>query len=211
MSQSNFYIQKGTDAAKDIYATWGILVTNTENLNEYPNMKKPFTRAWAEEQGVDTWLPDVPVFDSKTINVKVSAPSMNELTEFLNYIIMPLNGQYTAEPRDGVFQFFNSYKMNGARVRFSTMKFDNEVYRDERNQLDVTLELDCPHGLHFAYTPYGTGKNGATFTIANGEKADFYFSDGTNKLAQGTAFTNTNFTFCIINPSSINAVTITPL
>lgn len=55
---TNFYFQKETDSSPvDIESTFKIRVTSVRGLNP-ASPKELFTRDWAEEDGVDVYLPD---------------------------------------------------------------------------------------------------------------------------------------------------------
>lgn len=210
--QSNFYIQKGSEAAKDLFATYGIIVNATEGLTDLPNSKEVFSRDWAEKQGLDTYVPDKAVFKDKEVKILVSflsATGREQFNEFLKYIINPLTGQFSTEPRDGVFQFWSNYRKTGVRLRFEKMEYNMERYRPGDNYIYATITCKCINGLSYGFTMYGAASSTATFTMKSGESVDVYYNDGTRDLNKTATFTKSNFSFCIVNPSSLDAVTIT--
>ena len=210
--QTNFYIQKGSDVAKDLYSEYGVIVNSTEGLTDLPNSKDPFSRDWAEKQGLDTYISDKAIFADKEVRILVSFLSdtgRSQFDEFLKYIINPAASQFTSEPRDGVFQFWSYYRRTGVRLRYVSMQFNTERYRPGDIYIYATITCQCINGLSFGFTMDGSVSNTATFTMKSGESIDVYYNDGTRDLNKTATFTKSDFSFCIINPSSIDAVTIT--
>ena len=66
---ANYYVQKGTDEAKDIFTEYGIYVKQTIGLNNMPPIKKVFSRSWPEEQGDDVYLPSTAYYESKKVKI----------------------------------------------------------------------------------------------------------------------------------------------
>ena len=210
--QTNFYIQKGSDAAKDMFSEYGVIVNATEGLSDLPNSKEVFSRDWAEKQGLDTYIPDKPMFKDKEVKMLVSFLSdtgRSQFNEFLKYIITPQTDQFSNEPRDGVFQFWSDYRRTGARLRYVSVQFNTERYRPGDIYIYATITCQCINGLSFGFTMDGASSNTATFTIKSGESIDVYYNDGTRDLNKIATFTKSDFGFCVVNPSSIDAVTIT--
>jgi len=213
--QHNFFIQKGGDEAKDIFAEWGIIINKTQGLLELPNPKDFFSRDWPEEQGVDLYIPDKVVFADKEVEIDITYlgnRGREQFNKFISYIAQPNAGQYALENRDGVFQFFSPYRNTGARLVYSGMSFSRERYRGGcigRDVVQVTLKFRCPNGLSFGASTYGRSSNSLTFQMTEGEKIDVFYSDGTRDLNKTETFIKNNVRFCIINPSSTNAVKIT--
>lgn len=210
--QTNFYIQKGSDVAKDLYSEYGVIVNSTEGLTDLPSTKELFSRDWAEKQGLDTYIPDKTIFADKEVKITVSFLSdtgRSQFDAFLKYIICPESEQFDDEPRDGVFQFWSDYRKTGARLRYMSIEYVTERYRTNDNYISATITCQCINGLSFGFTMDGASSSTATFTIKSGESIDVYYSDGTRDLSKTATFTKSDFSFCIINPSSIDAVTIT--
>lgn len=213
--QRNFYIQKAGDEAKDIFADWGVVVNATRGLLEIPNPKEPFSRDWAEVQGVELYIPDKAIFADKEVELDVTyygAHGRDQFNKFIAYLIQPGKNQYTQENRDGVFQLFSPYRNTGARLVYKGMSFSKEKYRGfciSKDLVQATLKFRCPNGLSFGASTYGRASNSLTFEITEGESIDIFYSDGTRDLNKTETFTKDNIRFCIINPSSINAVRVT--
>lgn len=212
--QHNFYVQKGSDEAKDIFSEWGIVVNATRGLLELPNLKEPFSRDWAEEQGIDIFMPDKSIFLDKEVEIDITylgGYGRDQISRFLTYIVQPKNNQYTQENRDGVFQLFSPYRNTGARLYYRSISFSKEKYRGRcisRDVVQATLKFRCPNGLSFGISTYARSNNSLTFEIAEGESIDVFYSDGSRDLNRTETFTKDDVRFCIINPSSINAVLI---
>lgn len=213
--QSNFFIQKAGDEAKDIFAEWGIVVNATRGLLELPNIKEPFSRDWPEEQGIDIYIPDRAVFSDKEVEIDITyygGYGREQFNKFVAYLIQPNKNQYSLENRDGVFQLFSPYRNTGARLTYRGMSFSKEKYRGHcvsKDLVQATLKFRCPNGLSFGVSSYGRPSNSLTFEITDGESIDVFYSDGTRDLNKTETFTKDNIRFCIINPSSIDAVKIT--
>lgn len=212
--QNNFYIQKGGEEAKDIFAEWGVTVNATQGMLELPELKTPFTRNWIEEQGMDIYVPNKAIFSDKEVEIDITyhgAYGREQFQKFISYLIQPSEKQYTKENRDGVFQFFSSYRNTGARLMYKGMSFSKERYRGQcfrKDTIQATLKFMCPNGLSFGVSTYGKPSNSLTFKITEGESIDVFYSNGERDFNKTTSFTKSNIRFCIINPSSINAVII---
>lgn len=212
--QNNFYIQKGGEEAKDIFAEWGITVNATQGMLELPELKTPFTRNWIEEQGMDIYVPNKAIFSDKEVEIDITyhgAYGREQFQKFISYLIQPSEKQYTKENRDGVFQFFSSYRNTGARLMYKGMSFSKERYRGQcfrKDTIQATLKFMCPNGLSFGVSTYGKPSNSLTFNITEGESIDVFYSNGERDFNKTKSFTKSNIRFCIINPSSINAVII---
>lgn len=210
--QTNFYIQKGSDVAKDLFSEYGVIVNATEGLTEPADAKEIFSRDFSDKQGLDTYIPDKTIFKDKEVNILVSflsSTGRSQFNEFLKYIVSPATGQFTTEPRDGVFQFWSDYRKTGLRLRYLSLQFNTERYRPGDNYIYATIKCQCINGLSFGFTMDGAASNTATFTMKTGESVDVYYNDGTRDLNKTATFTKSIFSFCIINPSSVDAVTIT--
>lgn len=212
--QNNFYIQKGGEEAKDIFAEWGVTVNATQGMLELPELKTPFTRNWIEEQGMDIYVPNKAIFSDKEVEIDITyhgAYGREQFQKFISYLIEPSEKQYTKENRDGVFQFFSSYRNTGARLMYKGMSFSKERYRGQcfrKDTIQATLKFMCPNGLSFGVSTYGKPSNSLTFNITEGESIDVFYSNGERDFNKTKSFTKSNIRFCIINPSSINAVII---
>lgn len=212
--QNNFYIQKGGEEAKDIFAEWGVTVNATQGMLELPELKTPFTRNWIEEQGMDIYVPNKAIFSDKEVEIDITyhgAYGREQFQKFISYLIEPSEKQYTKENRDGVFQFFSSYRNTGARLMYKGMSFSKERYRGQcfrKDTIQATLKFMCPNGLSFGVSTYGKPSNSLTFKITEGESIDVFYSNGERDFNKTKSFTKSNIRFCIINPSSINAVII---
>lgn len=212
--QNNFYIQKGGEEAKDIFAEWGVTVNATQGMLELPELKTPFTRNWIEEQGMDIYVPNKAIFSDKEVEIDITyhgAYGREQFQKFISYLIQPSEKQYTKENRDGVFQFFSSYRNTGARLMYKGMSFSKERYRGQcfrKDTIQATLKFMCPNGLSFGVSTYGKPSNSLTFKITEGESIDVFYSNGERDFNKTKSFTKSNIRFCIINPSSINAVII---
>ncbi|MEN6413732.1 MAG: hypothetical protein ABFC84_13385 [Veillonellales bacterium] len=210
--QSNFYIQKGSDAARDLFAEYGILVNSTLGLTDLPSTKELFSRDWSDKQGLDTYIPYKTIFKDKEVKITVSFLSdtgRSQFNAFLKYIICPAASQFTNEPRDGVFQFWSDYRKTGARLKYMSIEYVTERYRFNDNYIYAIITCQCVNGLSFGYAKTGAYSSTATFTIKSGESIDVYYSGGTKDLNKTETFTKANFSFCIVNPSSLDAVEIT--
>lgn len=212
--QNNFYIQKGGEEAKDIFAEWGVTVNATQGMLELPELKTPFTRNWIEEQGMDIYVPNKAIFSDKEVEIDITyhgTYGREQFQKFISYLIEPSEKQYTKENRDGVFQFFSSYRNTGARLMYKGMSFSKERYRGQcfrKDTIQATLKFMCPNGLSFGVSTYGKPSNSLTFNITEGESIDVFYSNGERDFNKTKSFTKSNIRFCIINPSSINAVII---
>lgn len=202
---AEFYIQKGGDTARNLFSTYKIKVCEIKGIGLWDaEIKEPFKRDWKSSQGLDIWVPDKPKFADKDVEVTVEFESENKALwdSFMRYIILPNDNQYGIEPRDGVFQLWSGYQNTGARLRYESVKYDIDKIRDTRANILATLKFHCPAGLSYGIT-MGTGK---TFTIKEGDYADFYYSDGTRDINKQGAFNKTGVDFCIINPKNLDSV-----
>ncbi|QIK58356.1 hypothetical protein G7050_00295 [Dysgonomonas sp. HDW5A] len=212
--QNNFYIQKAGEEAKDIFAEWGVTINATQGMLELPELKTPFTRNWIEEQGLDIYIPDRAIFADKEVEIEVTYHGVygrEQFQKFISYLVQPAEKQYTKENRDGVFQFFSSYRNTGARLVYKGMSFSKERYRGQcfrKDTVQATLKFMCPNGLSFGVSTYGKPSNSLTFTIAEGESIDVFYSNGERDFNKTKTFTKPDIRFCIINPSSINSVVV---
>lgn len=212
--QRNFFIQKAGDEAKDIFAEWGVAVNATRGLLEIPNLKEPFSRDWPENQGVELYIPDKAVFTDKEVEMDITYYGIygrDQFNKFISYLIQPGKNQYALENRDGVFQLFSPYRNTGARLVYKSMSFPKEKYRGfcmGRDTVQATLKFRCPNGLSFGASTYGRASDSLTFEITEGESIDVFYSDGRRDLNKTETFTKDNVRFCIVNPSSTDAVQI---
>ncbi|MDU1906325.1 MAG: hypothetical protein E6772_16265 [Dysgonomonas sp.] len=212
--QNNFYIQKGSEEAKDIFVEWGITVNAIRGLLDLPELKTPFTRNWIEEQGLDLYVPDKAIFADKEVEMDITyygGYGREQFQKFISYLIQPNENQFMKENRDGVFQIFSSYRNTGARLLYKGMTFSKERYRGQcirKDAIQATLKFMCPHGLSFGVSTYGKPTNSLTFTITKGESIDVFYSNGERDLKKTETFTKDSVRFCIINPSSINSVIV---
>lgn len=172
--KNNYYIQKGTDQAVDIFSTYGIYVKETKGLNLLPKIKKPFIRDWPDEQGDDAYLPTNTVYESKEVSITffIQKNTVGDikasLTSFLQYVTT-----------GGNIQYFDTYKKEGFRGYYNKNKINNETYRDYGSYIEFELEFVCPNGICFGFD--NSGFLSLTATVTSGT-ADFYFSDGTSNL-----------------------------
>lgn len=212
--QRNFFIQKASEEAKDIFAEWGIVINAIRGLLEIPNPKEPFSRDWAESQGMDLYIPDKTLFADKEVEMDVTyygGHGRDQFNKFISYLIQPAKNQYTQENRDGVFQLFSPYHNTGVRLIYRDMSFLKAKYRGScsgKDLVQATLRFRCPNGLSFGVSTHGRASNSLTFEITEGESIDVFYSDGTRDLNKTKTFTKDHIQFCVINPSSINATTI---
>lgn len=213
--QRNFFIQKADDPAKDIAAEWGVYINATRGILELPDLKTPFSRDWPEEQGLDEFVPDRAVFSSKDVEMDITyhgIRGVEQFRRFVAYLATPKSGQYTIENRDGVFQLYTPYRNSGARLRYSGMTFSKERYRTQKDLVQATLKFKCANGLSFGASTYGRPTNELAFDIKEGETIDVFYSDGSRDLNKTISFIKdfgvVSPAFCIINPSSIDAVII---
>lgn len=162
------YIQKGTDAKKDIYATWGMML-GTGKLITVPKLKAPFKHTWSDEQGDDEYLTQQPCYEAETISIEFvyigSKDSFNtQLRSFWNYL------------QAGEFSLFDVYYKAGIRCRYDSY---DETYKWRRDsdifKFTMKFKINNPLCQGF-YVP------GSTFTGIANIPCTARYSNGETKI-----------------------------
>ncbi|MFA5359296.1 MAG: hypothetical protein WC310_05805 [Patescibacteria group bacterium] len=192
---NNYYIQLGTDVAVDIFNTYGIYVSKTEGLDGLPDAKEPFSRDWAEEQGLDVFLPDVVTFKERQIKITFAAiktltsEAKSNVKNFLKYLFS-----------EEQFCYFDTFKKEGFRGYYSKHEIKNAKYVEYTTYIEFEMTFVAPNGICFGQDI--SSSTGITCIVEDGVSADFYFSDGTSVLGATESFNdNKNANFVIILPS----------
>lgn len=199
---ANYYIQKGTDTAKDIFATYGIRVKETVGMNQLPPLKEVFSRTWPDEQGDDIYIPTTAFFESKKVTItfflqKTTVDEVkNSINSFLQYII---SGEQIC--------YFDTYKKNGFRGYYSENEVASEYYRLVGSNIEFDLDFMVPNGICYGFD---NSQYSSIFVETINGTADVYFSDGTSNLdVSGIFIKNMIGGFVIVCPSIYGGISVT--
>lgn len=158
------WVQKNTDAAKNINTEWGI-ITKSVPFNPFPDLKEVFKRDWPDVSGDQEYLPPIPKFKAYEIDVSfVYIGGFNtagdKIRQFCEYIVGP------------EFSFYDEYTGNGFRCRFVSYN-NNAFYRRDEDLVEFSLKLKINNPLSYVVL-----SNGSLSKTANA-KMSIYWSDGT--------------------------------
>ena len=198
----NYYIQKGSDIAKDIFSEYGIIVMATKGLNQLPEIKSPFSRDWSDEQGDDVYFPSTTFFKSKevTLTFRLQKDTVDDIKaaikSFLEYIIP-----------NGAINYFDTYRKDGFRGYYNKEKLIQESYRVTGSYIEWDMEFTVPNGICFGFDNTG---NSRIFVDIIGDTSDIYFSDGSYSLEVAESFIKDLVGgFVIICPSIYGGTSLT--
>jgi len=197
----NYYIQKGTDVAKDLFSEYGISVKEVSGMSETPDTKSFFSRSWPDEQGEDVYIPSNLFFKSKEIKItfvlqKNTVSDVNTIMKsFLEYIIP-----------NGFVNYFDTYRQNGFRGHYNKSDIDSESYRDLGSYIQWSMTFTAYNGICYGFDNSGSS---SIFAEVTSGTADIYFSDGTSILeVSGQHIKGLDGGFAIVCPSIYGGVSL---
>lgn len=186
------YIQKGTDAKKDLQ--WDFDITTKHIPDIQFEQKEVFKRDWADQQGDEEYLPVIPVFkayeqDLEFVCAGVLTTAIAKIKTFLKYL------------QSTEFSLYDEYSQRGIRCRF--VSYDNKAfYRVGKDVVVFTIKVKINNPL--CYAIYTTG---VLLTATANSATVVYWDDGTtNTYATNAAISKTFTTsvhFGMICPSKI--------
>lgn len=148
---TNFYFQKETDEfALDIEETFKVRVTSVRGLNP-ANPKELFTRDWADEDGVDVYLPDARKRQATEVIMTCFAESVS-LTQYSTKTAIQLYDEFCAYVFDGEIDYWDTLQQ----------KFVTLIYTGNK---PAWYQFITPQRLMFEVT--FMNKTGATDVIPN--------------------------------------------
>lgn len=193
------YIQKGTDARKNLEATYGILIKSIP-FKPFPELKDLPVRDWADEQGDDEYIPDNPVFKAYEDTIELIYKGLPNTARQMIYSML----QYV---QGGEFSIFDTFTQRGLRCRYVGYS-DEAYYNKEKQVIDFTLKVKVNNPLS-----YGILLSVGTFGAYCECDLTAYWSDGTSEThLTGDSLTKEivqgdNNQFVIIVPNKVNTIT----
>lgn len=197
---NNYYIQKGTSPAVSI-EDFDIVVMKTEGLWALPKVKKPFSRDYKDEQGIDVYIPAKTKFETKDVvlTFRVDKTSTYDAQQKMKAFIKYLCS-------GGAICYFDSFKKEGFRGFYDSQKINSEYFREYKTFIEFEMTFTAPNGICFGFD--NSGQTSIFVNILSGG-ADFYFSDGTQVLSQTDSFIqNQEGGFVIVCPDELDGVDI---
>lgn len=191
------YIQVGDLPSRDLETDFNIIVKKVEGLTELPDIKKPFSKDWVDEQGIDVYIPDEIRFKSREVkitfilygNKETNTDIKQSLRDFFDYLLAANH-----------FSYFDTYRKTGFRGYYSKQKMNEEKYREYLNYIEFETTFVVPNGICRGFN--NEGETYARIEVRKGT-ANFYFSDGTSilNMEEGMLNVTLNGGFYITCPS----------
>ncbi len=170
---SKTYIQKGSDAKKDILSVYGI--TNKHFPDIQLDQKELFKRDWAEQQGDQEYIPATTMFkayeqDLEFVCKGTLTMAGATIRTFLSYLM------------GSEFSLYSEYHNRGFRCRY--VGYDNKAYYREGEDcvvFNIKVKINNP----LSYALPSTTITGSTSVTTTGQT-------GVGKLWTGIAANSTN-------------------
>ena len=195
MSKRN-YIQKGSDARKDLLDTYGISIKSIpfkafQDLKDFPK------REWAEFSGDDEFIPSNPIFKAYELDLALNYIGLLDSAKDAIYSML----QYS---QGAEFNLWDEWKRVGLRARYVSYS-DNSFYRRETDTLEFSIKLKVNNPLS-----YGIKLDTGSFVATAGCNLTIYWADGTstsyvtNDIITKTIATGNEF--AIISPDKMGLI-----
>jgi hypothetical protein len=204
-----YYIQAQEEVAKDVFATWGIRVLSSENVENLPQVKEPYVEDWPDEQGSDEYLPEATLYSSKEVvlNLLIQTKTQDELednvADFMNYI-----------SSHGSILYYEEYGRSGFRGRYKGSTITTKRYRSGQCTFEFSISFVVPQ-LCFAV---GTENDPLVSLEVNdryqGEDREYelFFSDGrSGTFNDDIVLESEGVLFAVALPSYLDLLTINTL
>lgn len=187
---SKTWIQKGSDAAKDITAEWGMQLFALP-IQLFPDLKEVAKREWAEEQGDTEYLSPDPKFRAYDMAAEfIYHGAINTAGNKVRLFCEYLTG---AE-----FNIYDEDSDSGCRCRF--MEYDSKAFI-KGDALHFTLKLKINNPLSYAVKVTTSISKVANCAMS------VYWSDGTKAdYANNAAITKTFSGFGVVVPTKIGRI-----
>ena len=183
------WVQKGSDAAKDIKAEWGMYLKSIP-FKAFPDVKDVFSREWVEENGEEEYLPPTPVFKSYEMDVQfvylgALDTAGDKIFKFCEYMA------------GSEISLYDEFTGVGCRCRF--VSYDEKAfYRRDEDTVQFSIKLKVNNPLCYAVKSVGTFSKIANCALS------VYWSDGTkNDYANLASISKILTGFGIVSPSKI--------
>lgn len=150
---AKYYIQKGKDAAKDIYATYKIYVLESKGLWDLPTPKKSYEEDWADKNGKKVYESTKPVYDAMdgSINFAILgdiATVKANLKAFYSYITNVVPADKDAAYGSSAFSMYNDVWGSTTKPKIRCTGFDTGA----KLQYKKVEDMQDPNKLVSAYT-----------------------------------------------------------
>lgn len=198
MALEKTYLQKSTDARKDIFATYG-MVLKTMPYKPFPDLKDLPKRDWVEQQGDDVYIPANPTFKAYDTELEFIyngglKTAKNMIYSFLQYI------------QGSEFNIWDEWKEQGVRCYYKAFN-DGVFYRRSEDLVTFKVNVGIANPLC-----YGMRLSGITNFVALCEcDLTIYWADGTSGVyLNGATITKTisaGNEFAVIVPNKVFQVT----
>ena len=167
------YIQKGSDAKKDILSVYGIMNKHFPDIQF--ELKEVFKRDWAERQGEQEYIPSTAMFkayeqDMEFVCMDTLATAGTTIKAFLAYL------------QGAEFSFYSEYHNRGFRCRY--VGYDSKAfYREAQDVVVFNVKVKINNPLSYAIP--STAITGSTSVTTTGQT-------GVGKKWTGVAANSTN-------------------
>jgi len=190
------YIQKGTDARKDLDVTYGILLKSIP-FKPFPELKDLPVRDWPDEQGDDEYIPANPVFKAYETSVELIYTGLTNTARQMIYSML----QYI---QGAEFNIFDTFKRTGIRCRYVGYE-DSAYYNKERQSVEFSVKVKVNNPLS-----YGIPLDLGSFSAYCECNMTLYWADGTSDVKnQGDSVSETIIAgneFLIVVPSKLATI-----
>lgn len=170
---SKTYIQKSTDAKKDILSVYKI--TNKHIPDIQLELKDLFKRDWAEQQGDEEYIPATAMFkayeqDLEFVCMDTLATAGATIKIFLAYL------------QGSEFSLYSEYNNRGFRCRYAG--YDNKAfYREAEDVVVFSVKVKINNPLSYALS---SATAGGSLSIDAGGSGAITISDGGTGFAPGS-------------------------
>lgn len=183
------WVQKGSDAAKNILTEWGIYVKNIP-FKAFPDLKDVFKRDWPEDSGDDEYIPANPVFKAYEMELSLvyvggMDTAGDKIRRFCEYMV------------GAEISLFDEFTGIGVRCRF--VSYDEKAfYRRDEDVVQFSVKVKVNNPLSYAI------KTAGTFTKTANCALSIYWSDGSkNDYAADQQISKTLTGFGVVSPTKI--------
>ena len=179
----------------------GISVSQTDDVNKFPDRKKPYSEDWKDEQGLDSYISQNTFYKDKEVDVyfliegDTSEEVRLRVESFMTFI-----------SAEGYVNYFDTYRNNGFRGYYKSHKIERERYNTVNyHYCKITFVVDR---LCFGY--YSLKCPLISVDINPGKEGNYelYASDGTSGKFDKSAIFNGNFEFIIVVPDYAGMLTL---
>ena len=137
------YIQKGTDAKRDMLAVYNITTKHIPDIQL--ELKEIFKRDWAEKQGDQEYLPATAMFKAYETDLEfVCMDTLKSAGATIKTFLAYLQGSE--------FNIFSEYNNRGMRCRY--VKYDSKAfYREDKDVVVFSVTVKINNPLSYSVKP----------------------------------------------------------